>query len=206
MSGDELEPARPFVALEAARPSAALEVLRLDAERMDDFALVHGEANGAGWCHCVAWWVPTWQGWGERSADDNRAFRQRLCQRGEYDGYLLYVDGQPAGWCQVGPRDRLSKLVTQFELAPAPDTWAVTCFFIAPAHRGRGLAAHLLARVIEDVRGRGAGRLEAFPRRAPHGSTLATLDLWNGPEAMFRAAGFDVIRDDPTRPVLALVL
>lgn len=183
-----------------------LEVVRLCAGRMDDFARVHGEANGAGWCHCVAWWVDTWDGWGERSADDNRALRQSLCQRGEYDGYLLYVASQPAGWCQVGPRDRLAKLVGQFELAPSSTTWAVTCFFIAPDHRGRGLAGQLLARVIDDVRQRGARRLEAFPRRSPDGSLLDTLDLWNGPEAMFRAAGFEVTRDDPIRPVLALNL
>lgn len=190
--------------IEGGRFSAdRIRVERFSAACQDDFERIHCEDRGAGWCHCVAWWVPTWDGWGERSADENRALRRQLCQRGEYDGYLLYIDDDPAGWCQAGPRDRLAKLVAQFDLAPAPETWAVTCFFIAPDYRSRGLAAHLLRHVVADVGQRGARRVEVFPKR---GSRLDALDLWNGPEAMFLACGFEVVKDDPKRPILALSL
>ena len=104
------------------------EVRRLTAELVDDFFRLHSEENGCGWCCCVAWWVPTWEGWGDRSANENRALREKLFKQGEYDGYLLYVDDEPVGWCQVGPRDRLEKLVGQFSLAPDPSAWAITCF------------------------------------------------------------------------------
>jgi len=100
-------------------------------------------------------------------------------------------------------RDRLEKLVGQFQLAPDPATWAITCFQIAPAHRRQGLASYLLDEALRDLRTRGARRVEAFPKR---GAELAADDLWNGPEAMFRTAGFVVVRDDPQRPVLALKL
>jgi len=177
------------------------EVYRFEAARRDDFFRLHAAANDAGWCFCVAWWVPTWEGWGERAAVQNRELREALCERGEYDGYLLYVDGQPAGWCQAGPRDRLAKLARQFQLAPDPAAWAITCFQIAPAYRRQGLAAYLLDEVLHDLHARGVRRVEAFPKR---GADLDMGDLWNGPEAMFRAAGFTVARDDPQRPVLAL--
>ena len=87
-----------------------IEVLPFDASRREDFFAVHSEINDCGWCSCVAWWVPTWDGWGNRTASENRELRESLCERGEYDGYLLYLDGAPVGWCQVGPRDRLEKL------------------------------------------------------------------------------------------------
>lgn len=168
------------------------------------FDRLHSAANGAGWCRCVAWWTDTWEGWGERTAEENAALRDALCARGEHDGYLMLEAGdEPVAWCQVGPRDRLAKLARQFELAPDPSTWAVTCFLVAPARRGRGLAPRLLAEVLERLRGRGVRRVEAFPKR---GADPDALDLWNGPEAMFRAAGFEVVRDDPVRPVLALRL
>lgn len=108
----------------------------------------------------------------------------------------------PVAWCQVGPRDRLEKLVRTYELAPDPGAWAITCFVVAPEERRRGRAHALLRAALEDLRGRGVRRIEAFPRR------LATEagELWTGPEPMFRDAGFEVWRDDPERPVLALEL
>lgn len=45
--------------------------------------------------------------------------------------------------------------------------------------------------------------MEAFPKR---GEGLDPGDLWNGPEALLRRAGFTVARDDPVRPVLAMDL
>jgi ribosomal protein S18 acetylase RimI-like enzyme len=178
-------------------------VHRFEEARRADFFRLHSAASGAGWCFCAAWWVETWAGWGDRTAAKNRAVRDGLLDRGEYDGYLLYEEADPVGWCQVGPRDRLTKLTRQFALTPDPAVWAITCFLIAPAYRGQGLAAQLLDAVLADLRDRGVRRVEAFPKR---GADLDTLDLWNGPEAMFRQAGFAVVQDDPTRPVLALDL
>ena len=151
----------------------------------------------------MAWWVPTWDGWGERTEEQNRALRGELCGRGEYDGYLLYVDGSPLGWCQVGPRDRLEKLTRQFKLAPDPATWAVTCFMIAPDHRRTGMATFLLQEALRDLRGRGIKRVEAYPKR---GEDLEAGALWTGPESMYRAAGFSVSRDHQSRPILMLEL
>jgi GNAT superfamily N-acetyltransferase len=173
------------------------------AARRDDFLKVHSPETGAGWCFCVAWWVDTWEGWGDRTAEDNLELRERLCDRGEYDGFLLYVDDAPVGWCQVGPRDRLEKLRHQFELAPAPDVWAVTCYHIAPEHRRRGLAGQLLDGVIEILRERGVRRLEAFPRR---GGALEPGEMWTGPETLYLSRGFTLIRDDDRRPVYGLDL
>src|SRR5215475_14443511 len=95
-----------------------LQLRRFDATCRAEFFHLHSAANDADSCYCVAWWTPTWQGWGERTAEQNRALREQLCDRGEYDGYLLYQGDQPVGWCQAGQRDRLRKLVQQFDLPP----------------------------------------------------------------------------------------
>jgi len=179
------------------------EVHRLDASRRADFFRLHSEANGCGWCCCVAWWVPTWEGWGERTAEENLRLREALFDRGEYDGYLLYADGAPAGWCQAGPRDRLEKLVRQYGLSPDPEAWALTCFLMAPPFRRRGLATDLLSEVVRDLRRRGVPRVQAFPKR---GQNLEPDDLWTGPESVFLSAGFAVLRSDSRRPVLELDL
>jgi GNAT superfamily N-acetyltransferase len=172
-------------------------VHRLDHSRRDDFFRLHAEANGCGWCRCVAWWVPSWDGWSERTAEENKALRQSLFEQGQDDGYLLYFEGEPVGWCQVGPRDRLTKLVAEYRLAPEPRVWAATCFLLAPRARRRGWARLLLEEIVRDLPARGADVLEAFPRR---GEGLEAEDVWTGPESLFVELGFEWVQEHPRRP------
>lgn len=176
-------------------------VRRFEPSLKRDFLELHCEQQGLGWCRCVAWWVPTWDGWGARSAEENLALRESLWERGECDGYLAYEGAKPIGWCQVGERDRLEKLRDQYGLPPRPGTWAITCFAIARDHRRQGLARFVLDAVLADLRERGVRRIEAFPKRA---AGTYSSELWTGPEQMYLAAGFRVERDDPLRPILVL--
>ena len=181
---------------EAGREGTRVE--RVGPTNRSDFFRVHSPKNGEGWCCCAAWWVATWDGWGERTAEENRALRERLFDRGEWDGYLLYLDDEPVAWCQVGPRDRLAKLAAQFGRSPDPGTWAVTCFVVAPRVRRRGIARALLDHVLLDLAGRGARRVEAYPRRG----AAEPGAMWTGPEAMFLDAGFVAVAGTEGRPVL----
>jgi GNAT superfamily N-acetyltransferase len=180
-----------------------VEVVRVDERLEDEFFSVHSVANECGWCYCVAWWVPDWEGFGDRTATQNRTLREDLFRRGEHDGYLARVGGRPVGWCQVGLRDRLVKLVRQMGLDPSPGTYAITCFQVVPRHRRSGVASSLLAGVLEDLRSRGARRVEAYPRRGEH---LAPGELWTGPLEMYERQGFSPVGGDPRSPVLALDL
>lgn len=171
---------------------------RLTAGLEADFYRLHGVENGAEWCRCVAWWTPTWTEFAARTADENLVHRRALFAAGRHDGYLLYVDGEPAAWCQVGPRDRLPKLGTDFDLPPDPEVWAITCFLVAPARRGRGLARRLLQGVLTDLPARGVSRVQAFPSRGPE---QEDGEAWTGPERLFDAAGFRQIKPGSRRSV-----
>ena len=174
-----------------------LEVRRLTPATVTDFWSVHRDDEGCGWCFCVAWWVPTWKAFPDRTEAENRALREGLFARGEHDGYVLTVDGEPAGWCQCGPRDRLPQLREMYGLVADPGVWAATCFVLRPAFRGRGLAHALLAGVVEDVRARGATRIQGFPRRGRHDAG----EVWTGPEGVFVRAGFSAVAETPRGPV-----
>jgi GNAT superfamily N-acetyltransferase len=164
----------------------AYRVERFGPETRADFRRLHSDANGAGWCRCVAWWVPTWDGWSERSAEENATLREELCEAGEYDGLLAFDGDEPVGWCQVGRRDRLEKLVRQLRLEPDPDAWAVSCFLVAPAQRRRGIAAALLDGAIASARDAGAARFEGYPRQ----SADEPGENWTGPQRIFERRGF----------------
>ncbi len=177
------------------------EVYKIDESRRDDFFKIHCAATGHGWCFCVAWWVPTWEKWSERNPMQNRQLREKLFDRGEYDGYLLYVNDYPAGWCQCGQRDRLTKLVKSYKLEPDPSVWAMTCFVISPKYRDIGLCHYFVAEIIKDSKKRGVKKIQGFPRR---GENLPFGDVWTGPEAIFIRAGFALEKDDTQYPVYGL--
>jgi GNAT superfamily N-acetyltransferase len=170
-----------------------IRVERLSAEHKADFYRVHGCENNTGWCFCAAWRVPSWDGWGERTGVENRIVRERLFEQGIYDGYLLYVKDEPVGWCQAGLRDVYPKLLKTYSLSPDPSIWAVTCFLLVPRLRGKGLANLMLTKILNDLRRRGAKKVQVFPHC---GKDLSNEDVWTGPEFIFVTAGFTVVKAD----------
>ncbi|MEZ4648453.1 MAG: HAD family phosphatase [Candidatus Eisenbacteria bacterium] len=191
-----------FGAAPEAGGSGDLVVHPLDDGRVPDFRAVHAHCGEGGWCQCVAWWVPSWAGWGDRSAAENRALRDDLFAHGEYDGYLLYADGAPVGWMQVGTVGRLEKLWNSYrldELSVTPNDLAISCAFLLPKFRGRGHLHRFLELVLERIGADSKARVLAFPRT---GAELPDDDVWTGPERAFLGQGFQVLRAHPTHPVL----
>jgi hypothetical protein len=176
----------------------AISIRRLGPETRDAFFALHHPDNGEGWCFCMAWWTPTWDGWAERTAEANRTERDALLAAGHYDGYLAFDGDRPVGWLQAGARDRLVKLCTQFGLAPDPSIWAVTCMLLLPAYRHQRLAHAFLALALADMQQRGVGRVQAFPRV---GHSLEDNEAWSGPEAIYVRAGFTLAQDGERRRV-----
>ena len=180
-----------------------IKVCPLSENSVEDFFRLHSEKNNHGWCFCVAWWVPGWDGWSQREAEDNRSMRDHLFRMGEYDGYLMYDGDEPIGWCQAGPRDRLTKLITEYRLPNDSNIWAITCFFIVPRYRDIGLGRFMLKEILDDLRKKGVRHVQGFPRR---GKSLKMDELWTGPEVFFINAGFTLERDDPIYPIYGLDL
>lgn len=183
-------------------PSKAFSVRRLGPETQQDFFRLRGHP-GCDWCFCVAWHVPTWDGWTDRTAEENRALRNRLFAEGKFDGYLVYDGAQPIGWCQCAPLAWFPKLVEQFGLEQEPQgTYAVGCLEILPEHRKRGLSSILLREVLQDLKRQGVTRVLAVPRAGRHEDGK----VWTGPASLFESAGFEPLRDVGDRKVVALSL
>jgi GNAT superfamily N-acetyltransferase len=175
-----------------------IKVEPLSPANKEDFYRVHSEESGEGWCYCAAWWIPDWDTWKNRTAEDNRKFREELFETGFFDGYLLYLDGKPAGWCQCVPRDTFVKLKHNYKLESDPSIWAITCFFIIASYRSQGFAHQLLEKVLQEISAKGAVHVQAFPRR---GANLEDKDVWTGPESVFVKAGFQIEKDHQLFPV-----
>jgi GNAT superfamily N-acetyltransferase len=180
-----------------------IAIKRLSSETRQDFYQVHSDQACGGWCFCSAWWLPTWEGFGDRTSAENRAIRDELFEKHIYDGYLVYFDDEPQGWCQVGKRDQYPKLLERHSFEPDAEVWAVTCMAIPERFRGIGLTHKILELIIQDLRLSGVKRLQAYPKADPN---LPKMDNWTGPLSLYLKAGFEVVKADKKHPVMELSL
>jgi GNAT superfamily N-acetyltransferase len=159
-------------------------------------------------CWCMAYRIsgtPPWAGPG-RSAGNKQALCD-LVDSGTVPGLLGYLDGHPAGWISLGPREDYKKLRRSPIMKPVDDqpVWSVVCSYIAKPYRGQGLQHRLLAAAVEFARELGVATLEAYPVDKPDRSHDDFL--WFGSRALYERAGFrEVVRRSPTRVVMRKVL
>ncbi|RVH97628.1 GNAT family N-acetyltransferase [Sinorhizobium meliloti] len=184
------------------RPKEQTRFVRLNKQLRPDFYKLHAKADHGSWCQCVAWWVPSWEGFSERTKEENVHLRECLFEQDISDGYLLYRDTEPVGWCQVTPVGCIPKLAAQFSLEADSSIWAISCFFVPKEMRRRGVAGELLDSIVAEAR-RSATRLIAFPKL---NETDDELGLWNGPIELFKSRGFKPVAEHPPRLVVALDL
>ncbi len=132
--------------------------------------------------------------------------KRQLCdlvEGGTVPGLVGYLDGAPAGWISLGPREDFRKLERSPIMKPVDDTevWSIVCTFVAKAHRGQGLQHKLLAGAIDWAREQGVRTLEAYPIDKPHRSHDDFMFF--GSRSLYERAGFrEVVRRSPTRVVM----
>jgi len=129
-------------------------------------------------------------------------------------GLVAYVDGQPAGWVAVEPRDNYPRLRRSRVAAGGSaeewgdaSVWSIVCFVVRKDFRHRGVASALVAAAAQHARDGGARVVEAYPVDPARMDGPAAGTLYHGTVTMFAAAGFDeVATPSPSRRVMALEL
>jgi GNAT superfamily N-acetyltransferase len=149
--------------------------------------------------HCWCMWPRRATDYRNWSAESNRrAIKQAVDRAPAPPGVLAYVDGEPAGWCAVAPRDEYPKLDRDRATAPLDDqrVWSVVCFLVLRNFRQRGLSKVLLQAAVDLAADHGAKVVEGYPAEG-------TRDAFRGVTSVFEEVGFEeVARRKPNRPVL----
>lgn len=187
-------------------PLTNLEIHPLTPERWTDFETLFGPKGAYSGCWCMWWRLPRSE-FNRQQGEGNRLGLKALVESSAPTGLLAYLDGVPAGWISLAPREDYPALERSRVLKRVDDqpVWSIVCFYIHRKARRRGLMSALIDAAGEFAAAHGAGILEAYPiitgENAPPVSTyMGNLDV-------FLRAGFvEVARPKPKRPILRKVL
>jgi GNAT superfamily N-acetyltransferase len=162
-----------------------------------------GERGACAGCWCMHWRLARGgQLWRDMQGEPNKRAFFELLVEGRVRAVLGVAAGEPVGWCSFGPRSdfpRLKRSRAFNREAETPTTWCITCFFIRPDWRGRGLATALLRAATDAAMAEGASEIEGFPALHREGVSLAPVFAWTGVAEMFEAAGYRPIESTTGR-------
>lgn len=170
----------------------AFDVRPVTPDRVDDFVAVANPNRRATHCWCLSHRLGAREiaelGGGSREA----AFRA-LCARPDPPGVIGYADGEPVGWCSIGPRSENSRLVASRLIRPLDDlpVWSVICVVVRGGHRKRGYTTPLIEGAVAHAAARGAPAVESYPVD-PGPDRIDLTMAFVGTRAMFEKAGFTV--------------
>lgn len=103
-------------------------------------------------------------------------------------GKILYVDDEPAAYCQFAPPEHVPGIAQYEGLANYLDGAAVfiSCLVVRDRYQGKGLGPRLLKEVVEDLRSRGYKAVETFARDD-------SVSNCSGPTRLYVKQGFTVV-------------
>ena len=81
------------------------EIHPLTADRWADFEKLFGPRGAYGGCWCMFWRLRSSEN-ARNKGEDNKREMRKIVDSGEPPGLLAYLEGEPAGWCSIDPRDR----------------------------------------------------------------------------------------------------
>ena len=163
---------------------------------LEDLFGKRGACNG---CWCMFWRIgPAYH---KRPRDQNKEAFREVVKQGPPPGLLAFDGDLAVGWCQITPRDALPWLNHDKRLQPVDDVpvWSISCFYVRPGHRKRGVTSALIAAALAAARRAKAPAVEAYPVDAD----VSPGSSFTGYASTFARAGFKTVaRRVPTRPIV----
>ena len=175
-------------------------------EAATDDVLAVFEAGGARKCRCQALKAAGWI-WRDTTQEqrDVALLEQTGCGTdGPTSGLIGYLDGEPAGWVAVEPRENYPRIWSRkqpwMRMDPELDgIWSVTCFVVRKGFRRQGLMYRLAGATVDYGRQVGADVLEGYPTEPADGKVVIWDEASVGLLQVFLEAGYEVVASPTLR-------
>ena len=180
-----------------------------------DLQTLFGTRGAASWCQCQRYKLRPREAFRSFPVEERirRLREQTACGNADStttSGLVAYLDEEPVGWCAVEPRTAYEGLLRVFRVpwdGRSEDKmdhtlWAVTCLFVRPGFRKRGVSRALARAAVAFAQERGARAIEAYPIIT---NGAITEELHVGAPSVFADAGLvEVNRPTLRRIVMRL--
>ncbi len=180
-----------------------LEMYPVTPDRWADLEKLFGPRGATGGCWCMYWRLKRFE-FDAQKGEGNRQALKAIVDTGQVPGLLAYADGEPAGWCSVGPREvypvlERSRILKRVDEQPV---WSIVCLFIAKPFRRQGVSVELIKAAVTFAQKQGAKIVEAYPVE-PKNDEMPAVFAWTGLAPAYHQAGFvEVARRSETRPIV----
>jgi hypothetical protein len=193
-----------------ASSSHSYATKELSEKTWPDFVKLFSPKSGWNHCWCVHFHrphpLPKKNGYPPARKEPNgiAANKKPLLDRGCSHGILVYLDREPVGWCQYGPREELARIdrfASYKKVRPANSNtknkepkklWRITCFVVNKKHRRQGIAGVALRAALQSIKKQGGGIVEAYPVQDWSGGSFGNLST-HGTVSMFKKQRFKII-------------
>lgn len=161
-------------------------------------------------CYCVSWrsddsfasdghWFPT--------REDRREKAKKFVLEGSIKGYLAYIDGKVAGWCNTNENcrigiDHLRNYYPIEEHAPGTKVKPIFCFVVKPEMQRQGIATMLVEHICIDAAEEGFDFVEAYV----NSKFVDNVSDFRGPMEMYEKCGFVKVAELDGKAVMRKIL
>jgi GNAT superfamily N-acetyltransferase len=159
-------------------------------DRWNDLATLFGRSGADGGCWCMYYRMPASE-FTKSTNDRNRRSLRRRIKKGSIPGLIAYLNGDPAGYVGISPREEFPRLQRSRTLHPVDDqpVWSIVCFFIGRRFRSRGLAHDLIRAAIDYVAAHDGNIVEAYPKDVTD-NPASDAAAYPGVPSLFQREGF----------------
>ena len=83
------------------------------------------------------WWRLKRSEFDRQKGEKNRESMKAIVKSGEVPGIIIYLEGKPAGWCSLGPRENFPVLERSriFKKIDDQPVWSIVCFVVPAGGR-----------------------------------------------------------------------
>ena len=190
----------------------SVTIVPLTPDRWPAFEDLFGKQGACYGCWCTHFRLPPAVR-RENNRQRNKDHMRERVMAGPPPGLLAFNGNIAQGWMQIGPRadvpewNNNGRVSAPLDDAPPEDetVWAISCFFIRPHVRRKGLTHEFVRAGIGFARDNGARLLEVCPMDQSKDSR--SVGLFVGSTRVFEKAGFKRVAERKAgRPLMRYVL
>lgn len=125
--------------------------------------------------------------------DISRSLIINRIKENELQGYLVYENNDPIGWCNANDRLNYQRLLRDYDLIDneKDKVCSVVCFLIHPDYRRQGISQKILEKIIADYSNMDYDYIESYPKKGASSSSN-----FKGPMELYKRNNFKIHKEN----------